>query len=98
MDIQTNFTIQKQVIGVEFKSLNVVKHTDGTIAFILFNLIFDDNTNELKEIKLTGEEFNDFWSNFDNTSKIYEVFFNKINEPFTFNSNMDDVILNNVES
>lgn len=94
MDIQTNFTIEKKVTGVEFKSLSVVKHLDGTAAFITFNLLFEDESSEMKEIRLHGEKFNEFWSGFDNTSKMYELLFNEMNQPFTPSSNMDETIMN----
>jgi hypothetical protein len=99
MDIQTNFTIQKQVIGVEFKSLNIVKHVDGTIAYILFNLLFDDNTSSLTEVKLEKEKFNNFWENFDTTLKLYETFFTEINQTFVppTNVDMDETIINNLQ-
>jgi len=94
MDIQTNFTIQKQIVGIEFKSLNIIKHIDGTVAYILFNLLLDDNTNNQYEIKLAGQEFNDFWLSFDTTSKMFEVLFNKLNETYSLPSDMDNIILN----
>ena len=38
MDIQTNLTIQKKAIGIEFKALHIVKHENGTQAFIQFQI------------------------------------------------------------
>lgn len=92
--IQTNFTIQKQVNSVDFKSLSVVKHLDGTVAFFVFTLTYDDGSIESTEVKLSGDKFNTFWENFDTTSKIYETFFAEMNQPFTPASNMDETLIN----
>ena len=75
MDIQTNLTIQKKAIGIEFKALHIVKHENGTQAYIQFQINFENSSPELYEVKKEGEDFNTFFGSFNSVKSLYEEVF-----------------------
>ena len=96
MNIQADLTIQKKATSIEFKALHIVKHDDGTKAFIQFQINFDNGTSELFEVQKDSNNFNLFWDKFDTTKVLFEEAFTALNIDVATlpDSTMDEAIKN----
>lgn len=96
MNIQADLTIQKKATSIDFKALHIVKHDDGTVAFIQFQINFDNGSSELFEVKKDANNFNEFWSKFDTTKVLFEEAFAALNLDASVlpDGTLDESILN----
>lgn len=78
MEITTNLTIEKKAIGIEFKALHIVKQQDESLAFIQFEIQFENGTTELFEIRKSGQEFNDYIDSDISIKNLYVEAFGKL--------------------
>lgn len=100
MEITTNLTIQKKAVEIQFKALHVVKQEDESLAFIQFEILFENGTKELYEVRKSGQEFNDFLTGQLYVKGLYEEAFISLGLDITTlpEGTMNETIYNPVQA
>lgn len=97
MKIEKELTITKKAISIEFKALHIIKHEDGTKAFIQFQINFDNATSELFEIQKVGKDFNDFYCSYNTTKDLFVEAYNSLGiDVQLLPDNLESAIINDI--
>jgi hypothetical protein len=94
IDINTDLTIQKKAVAIELLQQSTLKHEDGWRAVITYKITFSDQSTEIISITKVGEDYNTFWTNFNNGTYLFEVISESIGVEFNLPDNFEDSFLN----
>ena len=94
INIDQDLTIQKKAISIDLLQQSTLKHEDGWRAVITYKITFSDQSSEVISITKVGEDYNTFWTNFNNGTYLFEVISESIGVEFTLPTNFEDSFLN----
>jgi hypothetical protein len=94
IDINTDLTIQKKAVAIELLQQSTLKHEDGWRAVITYKITFSDQSSEVISITKVGEDYNNFWTNFNNGAYLFQVISESIGVEFNLPDNFEDSFLN----
>ena len=94
INIDQDLVIQKKAISVDLLQQSTLRHEDGWRAVITYKITFSDQTSEVISITKVGEDYNNFWTNFNNGTYLFDVISESIGVEFNLPANFEDSFLN----
>lgn len=95
MELNENIQVVKKATSIEFAQQTIVRHAEGTKAIIVFVIKFENASDETLQIIKEGQEFNEFWDNFNSSKYLFQLAIDAMGvQVNNLPENMDDSIIN----